>query len=1182
MQDLAKQLEAVRRRSRGLLVLQWVGRGLIGLIVAFMVLGLVDYLLRLPGWLRLVVGLGVVAFGGWWWLRGVARAVSFWPTLDELALRVEALYPRLAGSLGSALAFGLEPGRYAAPAGTAAMTRQSIARAEAQLSGVHVGRVIDYRPSRRVALYTGLAVLGLAGVLVALPMHASIAAQRWVAPLGDAAWPRWTGVAGGAVEAVRPVDTPITFDAAVTRGHEPGMRVWVYWRVVGPAGTGAAGGVGGGSPESMLLTEQAGDGSDPAEAGRYRGQWRPPTEVVRAVQADAAGATLEYWFEAGDDRTEPRQTTLVARPAVVSLDARVDPPAYAAGLVPPQAVALRDAAGRVASLPALEGSEIELRLELNKPLPAEALEPAQLVPGLAGLPSLSVAADGEGAVVVGFTLGETVQTAVRLVDEHGLADASDRQLRFEALEDQPPTVTITEPVADLSVLPGAVVETAARAGDDVGLQRLTLSVEHPVRQASASPDTATRTTLDEATARQTRLDAAATLDLAPLNLQPGDEAVLHAVAADVFELSGRSHDSVEATVRRLRIIDEGTLIDQVRAELAGVRQQAVRLERQQAELNLRLEEDDPATLAGAQSRLTRTVQSQAERLDEIARRLEANRLDEPSLDELVRQADALVARASGASEAAEAGLREAAERAGSSPEAEAASDEARAEARREQDEAQEALGELARLLDQGRDALGLKLDLARLRTEQENLAREVRELLPRTAGRDAAELDDDVKEALEELARRQGELAEQAEAAVGQMQDAAERMGQQGESDAERAAAAALAEAAAVAQRQGLTQQMQQAQEATQENQLSQAGDAQQRSLDTLQQMMQEMGEQDELRQELLRRRLLELAQKLERLIAAQRAELTALEAAEGQRVPGLSEGQQRVWVLTVAAQAEAEADEQSAAVAPLIGRATTAQAAAITALREADRPAADRQERVALEALESALAAVREQQDEAEQDDAQQQRDELRQAYVALAERQAGLVSEVAELAGGGEMSRRERAALRGVGQNQAGVRDAAAELGGRVDQTLVFKRAHRLINEAGSRAADELNRGEAGPGVDADQRRVQALLESMAAALDDQGKKPEFAEQQGEAGEGGGGSGGQPTPLVPPVAELKLLRGVQQAVYDETRRAAEGEAVTPDRLRDLAEQQRELESLGRQLIEQMTQQRETMTPGG
>ena len=662
MQDLARQLEAVRRRSRGLLVLRRVALGVAWLVAVFVVLGVVDYVLRLPGWLRLVVGLGVVAFGGWWWVSGLVRAAAFRPTLDELALRVERLYPGLAGLLGSALAFGMEPGRYAQPAGTAVLAQRSIARAQAGLAGVRVGSVIDYRPTRRTLVWALAAVAGLAVVAAAMPMHASTAARRWVMPLGDAAWPRWTGVSGADVGAVRPVDTPITFDAAVEKGYEPGMRVWLNWRWVE-----GAGGDGPGAVESMLLTEQPADGGE-AEAGRYRGQWRPPAEAVRAVQGGAGGATLEYWFEAGDDATEPRRTTLVARPALESLTARVDPPAYAAGVVAPQSVPVVGGAGGgggVASLPALAGSRVELTLQLNKALPAGSLDPAALVPGLSGLPSLSVAAEGGGdgrRVTVGFTLLETVQTAVRLTDEYGLTDAAERELRFETLEDQPPTVSITEPSADLSVLATAVVPVAARAGDDVALSRLTLDVEQPLRAEGAAVDgtsaegasaegasadsaaSTERATLAERVARQGELAVEATLDLGPRGLRVGDEVTLHAVAADGFELDGRTHDPVEAAVRRLRIIDEGTLIDQVRGDLAGVRQQAVRLERQQAELSLRAEGDDAASLAGAQARLTRTVAEPGR----AARRGGASAGDEPAGGAVAGRAGASGRRAGGA------------------------------------------------------------------------------------------------------------------------------------------------------------------------------------------------------------------------------------------------------------------------------------------------------------------------------------------------------------------------------------------------------------------------------------------------------------------------------------------------------------------------------------------------------
>ena len=59
----------------------------------------------------------------------------------------------------------------------------------------------------------------------------------------------------------------------------------------------------------------------------------------------------------------------------------------------------------------------------------------------------------------------------------------------------------------------------------------------------------------------------------------------------------------------------------------------------------------------------------------------------------------------------------------------------------------------------------------------------------------------------------------------------------------------------------------------------------------------------------------------------------------------------------------------------------------------------------------------------------------------------------------------------------------------------------------------------------------------------------------------------------MVPPLAEMLLLRGIQQAVYDETRGLHEAADAGPDaasRIAELGAEQRELAQLARQLIDQ------------
>ena len=1188
MQQIARQLEQVRRRGRALLVAQRLAQAAAWAAVALLALGVIDFGLRLPGWMRAGLGVGLLVGGGFWLARRLAAAWRFGPSLSELALRVERLYPRTAGVLTSALDFALHPRKYEQPAATAAMARRSVEAAQKELAGVRVARLIDLQPTRRRAGWLlGAAVL-LGGVVALSPTHSAIAASRWLMPWGDATWPKRTQLQAEPTPSVRPVDSPIEFTARVTRGFRPGMRVWLNtrWADQGPEQT----------PQAVLMTEQVviADQAEAAEqrdasgaGGVFRLQWRAPADVVRQITAgESDGRELEVWFEAGDDRTEPQLVTLVARPQLTELTAELIPPDYAAGLVADRTLALHERTDRVVSLPALEGSRVRLTLQLNKALPEAALASTTLLPGMGEVGGLTLSRVAADRVVAAFTLSRSVETPIVLTDEHGLSDTAEQTYRFERVEDRLPMVTILEPSADTSVLATAVLPVEARAGDDVGVRRLTIDAEYPARQESSSEPTPTTLMLVEREDRRSELAASATLDLGTMSLVPGDVVVLNARAQDVYELRGVLHDPVDATPRRLRIIDPTTLIDQVRADLAGVRQQAVRLERQQDELNRR-PTDAPATRAAEQLRITRGTETVARQLQNIRDRLDLNRLEEPALDELIRQATELVDRAGENSEAARNQLEEAA--AAESREDPTRAESAQARAAQDQEAARQQLNDLAALLDQGQDALGLRLELARLQTEQAALAQDTRALLPRTAGRAAQDLAPELRERLQELVERQAALSEQARETVERLQDTAEALTRQStpqngesapeQSDRDRAAARALAEAAAVAQRQGLTQQMQQSEEGLEDNRLSQAGEAQLNTLDTLEQMMEQLGDQDQFRQELLRRRLLALAEKLRRLIEGQTLANASRQDAADERLPGLAEGQSALWVRTIAAQTEAEADEGTAQVAPIVGQAVEAQATALPALRGSDRAGASAAQTVALERLEEALAKVQEKQAEAEQDQTEQEREKLRNAYLELAVQQSALADKVAPLLDAAPVTRRTRAALRGLSQEQADIQEAAEALGEQVADKVVFQSTHALIDRTAERARVPLSRGEDDGRVLPSQRKVVVLLESMAAALDQSDQPPQEFAQQDSGGGGGGAGGSQPQPLVPPAAELKLLRGVQQAVYEETRaldEAVRGQptAAQAERLDDLAAEQRELSVTGGRLIESLSQQ--------
>src|SRR5262245_37578969 len=105
MQQVMTELERIRRRSRAMLIVQRASVVLAWAMGTVILLVLFDYALRLPREVRLVIlaaGLGALGYGVWGYLR---MALSFRPTLTQVALRVERAMPGLAGRLASSVEF---------------------------------------------------------------------------------------------------------------------------------------------------------------------------------------------------------------------------------------------------------------------------------------------------------------------------------------------------------------------------------------------------------------------------------------------------------------------------------------------------------------------------------------------------------------------------------------------------------------------------------------------------------------------------------------------------------------------------------------------------------------------------------------------------------------------------------------------------------------------------------------------------------------------------------------------------------------------------------------------------------------------------------------------------------------------------------------------------------------------
>lgn len=1178
VEHIARQLESVRSTARWLLVGQRVAQWTATLAAVAIALALVDFTLRLPGWLRLLMGVAVAVLAVVWIAGRLRRAWAFRPGLDQLALRLERMYPQLSGRLATAVDFATHDSGAAASPQTAMLVDTALWDVRSRLHGVEVRRLVDPSQTLRLLLVMAAALVVLAALASAMPTHARIAAERWLAPLGSTEWPRRTQVTPVRSAEIWPVDTPLRLTAAVERGYQAGMRVSVEYRVVTPGDPAS-------SWQSLLMTEQPRTAGDDVAARVFERQIEWPESLARRLESSGEAVTVEYRFAGGDDRTAVRTMTLVARPAVTTVVATITPPAYAEGLVAPQTVAMHEASGQIASLSALQGSTVELAVGFNKRVALP--EPiGQVLPDASG--SLEVSSeerfDFADAVRLRFVLTSSVESPIRVLDEHGLENLSERRYRIEAIEDKPPTVSLVKPATDESVLPTAVVPIEAVAADDVAVRgvRIEAGVEKPQKpgstQASAGADGAdasaekqTPVELARVESRLVEARAEHGLDLAQAfaganPLVAGDAVVLHGLAEDVFELGNQRHETVRSTPRRLRIIDETAFITQLRTELSAVRQQAVRVEEAQRQVAA---EAEPTT--AEQAELTRRIEAQERLVRDLVARAERNRFNEPALREVMAQAGALLNEATTNSREAAAKLQEAE----GAPEP--ASTQAREQAKAEQEGVAEDLAELVSLLDQGGDAMSLELSLRQLQAGQENLAEEARRMFPQTAGQDKASLPQELRDKLDELANQQQAMGEQARDLVRQMQETARRLNEQQNDPKAQAAAQALAEAAAIAQRQGLEQRMQQSGEQIEQNQLSQAAQEQQSSLETLSQMMSQMGTQQERMMAMLRRRLQQLQESIQALVERQKGELAALDArGDDAQLPGLEPAEAALRRSTMAVEEEARGggggdEEAMASVVERLGSAVKAQGEAVLALRGAERVPAKNGESAAVSALEEALKRVQEMKQQAAEQEAREKRQELKEEYEKLAARQDELRAAAEPFARAATVDRKDQRAVRDLGHQQGDVQTAAADLRQRVGETLIFSAMHGRLDTAAARAARQLRAATVNADVLAQQAQVATLLRSMAAALGEDPREEPFAgaQQQQEAQQGGGGGGEQPQ-VVPPAAELKLLRGLQQAVYDQTK-TLDGNAAERETLLDLSARQRELSALGEAMIEKL-----------
>ena len=1197
--DLESSLRFTTQVARLCLVAHRIALILAVFIVGGMAVGVLDYLVRTPWLLRscyLAVGICVNA---WVMLRYVLPALRFQPTLIEMALRLEGTDRD--GSLGlkGNLTSALELARSQHLVGVGkSLAHTLVTDLAARTRSMRVlGRLIAPATSIERTVIVLLTLIPMLVLTLKAPEMARIGCQRVLTPWTSVQWPKRYSVSDATVLAIHPSDAALPLRAVLLRSpNDPGKSdVSVSYRTIADDGTSEW--------QRVLLT---GQGSLSAELSASLGgtQGELYERLLEPASIDARLATLtqrtvilEYTISAGDDTTEPRQIILARPPTIAQSSVSVTPPDYvqvddAFPFVHGQQELSATDTSRGTVGPILAGSRISLALDFSKPIPLPAPETfASSALGLTDAAGITAVANGK-TWTLSWIAREPLKFSVSVKDEHGLSLAGANIFRFESVGDATPTVAVVAPAADESVLPTAEISIRTEARDDVALKTsgaqsqiftLPTSTESRALVKASEPGTLADGVFDNGPRHAVTQTL---LDLSKLPLKAGDEVWITAVATDV---KGRrdtgdpaSDGTVRSAPRKLRIISDSEFVEQLRGELNSVRQAAIRLEQDQQANHSKTQAlstaQDAAEAQRRQDAISERLNPASEALSRLKDRFERNHAADHSLESLITDAQTAVRSATGASREAGESLKQAASSGDKNPLSPDAAARA-AQAGKQQEQVARELDRLVDMLSQTQDSWAARRQLEKMLEQQKRLTQEARQAGTQTAGKSAQELPPQAAAELNHIAQEQKDLARAVQKLVDDLESQAQSAA--GDKSRSQAQAQVLKEAAQKGRSGQTAEKQQKAAEQIEKNQTQTANALQQQAEESLKDMLKSLEEGQKKREEELRRVLADLKASLKRLVEQQDTQIAALAAAvRDQKLQGLDVPMITLHESTLAVKEQLAASRELAAAAAPAGDAGDSQSVAISALREAApaTAAADVAERTSLQKLKEALTQIEEMEKKTQEDDLAKQREELRKAYEESLAKQRQAQRDAAPLVeasrAGKDLSRRERQTARELAAAQESIRTELYTLKEKtkgLDEAKVFEYAHTRIDAASKETTSLLADGTAPATVARDQATIVRTLESLIESLKETKGKDDFREAGGGGG-GEGGGGGKKPKAIPPIAELKLLRMMQEEALEMTRTAADSNDL--DALKAAAQLQNELTAQAKNLVDRMQEQ--------
>jgi len=530
------------------------------------------------------------------------RAIFHPPSLEDVALKVEAKFPELENRLIAALQ--LSKNLRENPEGYSTdMIMAVIKQADSVSARLNLKEIIDKTPINKLnRVVAGLAVFSLIFALIfpgafknsfyifSHPLTEFVSLQKF-----------FFVISPGSKEVVKYSDVKIKINV---EGEKP-KNINLFWRNEG----------------SDWNKEKLSQKTHPSN---LEAQEIPKVEPDFFYQFKEVKRNFEYYAEAKGVESDQYKITVVDKPRVVGLKLTFIYPRYTQ--LKTQVVDENDG-----NITAIGGTKVKIEVRANKEL-----EKGEIV--------FSDSTRKQTKVKGNMALGEIVVKKdgsyfIELWDESGNKNQDPIEYRITRIDDQFPVVEILEPGHDQDLTESMRVLLLIRMSDDYGFSSLKL-VYQIISEGNESEEKTLN--IDIPNNNQTQMNVEYLWNLSHFLLLPGDLVRYRAVVYDNDSFSGPKRAESESYYIRLPSLDEiiaevereqeGQIID-LETVLRGQRELKKKIEDLSQEMNrytgLDMDWQKKQQMEDAldkQQKLAKDLKDLAQRMDENIRKVEENKL----------------------------------------------------------------------------------------------------------------------------------------------------------------------------------------------------------------------------------------------------------------------------------------------------------------------------------------------------------------------------------------------------------------------------------------------------------------------------------------------------------------------------------------------------------------------------